>query len=357
MASRKPIVLVSGELQQLQSGDQIDNTVLDPELAALANLTSAADKVPYFTGSGTAALSTYNASARSIDGLSGTANTAPYFSGTDVAALFTLTSFGRSLVDDADAATGRLTLLVRDELRLTAVKTSNYTAAVGDLVVADISAGVFTVTLPTSPAVDDIVGVLLHNKATGTGALTITNSLSGTPLIVGKGGSFGASIKLHVSCDYVKLQYKGSSVWQIIVDALAPHACELQGLNQSMTNNASTQVNLGTQNFDNGAGIAVAGSNKITTQRAGRYMVTANIAWDAVLTAGTGVAQMKIDVGGTTKILDQMGMHFTTFYKSVSGTLDLAAGVDLTFSIFHNNGANRTTSNATPAKFSALEIR
>lgn len=128
----------------------------DTELTALAGVTSAADALPYFTGSGTASTTTLSSYGRSliddadasaarttlglgtmsteatssyytktesdtnyqpkdatltaVAGVSTSADKIIYFTDTDTASSATLTSFGRSLIDDVDASAARSTL-------------------------------------------------------------------------------------------------------------------------------------------------------------------------------------------------------------------------------------------------------
>lgn len=137
----------------------------DADLTAIAALVSAADKVPYATGSGAWALATLSAFIRTllddadaatargtlgaqassalltaIAGLSPAADRMTYWTGASSAAITTLSAFARTILDDPDAATVRATIGAVG----TPINESDVTNLVTDL--ATINASLTTLT-------------------------------------------------------------------------------------------------------------------------------------------------------------------------------------------------------------------
>lgn len=105
-------------------------------------------------------------------------------------------------------------------LKLTAVKTANYTAVNNDLVAADISASSWTVQLPTAPPDQTIIGAKVVKVATVSNAFLLTVATGGSDVFDSAGGSTTSTLAL-LNQQITYIYNASQAVWTVCLANLS----------------------------------------------------------------------------------------------------------------------------------------
>ena len=203
----------------------------------------------------------------------------------------------------------------------TAVKTANYTAANNDGVLTNTTGGAFTVTLPTSPSVGNIIVVVDSFSQWGTNNLTIDP----TALIKIAGNTAGDTLVCDITGVSVTLVYTGASYgWNVAaqVGGNGGTAVTLTGV-QTLTNKT---IAFGSNTLSDVASLSTAQTFTGTKTLAGTSSVLAEILTNAAevatvsATAATGTINYDVTTQSVIYYTSNASANWTVNFRASSGT-------------------------------------